>query len=605
LLFIGRLSQDKRGIGSIIGAVFLILILLSGYAFYALNFNVTRDYTEILQDMQQLDLERNKENIEFVIVSFNLNRLNLTINNIGSCQSHLIWLGIFNETVTPNIQDYYRINFYINPAETVTNVGNSSVDNFEGQKRVIQLVTELGNTFSYTYPPSENENTQIYDFVDNNSSDVDSSPNKGTHSFFPAMKAGPDGICDVLAEKDYTNLYIEHYVDSTSNVDNSADKGTHSNFNNQKFKDNNYDTLTEQNTGGGSGSFGSYSSSSYSTVSANQMYGSVFTSPSNAEDATLQSITWYGRTRTGSGNSKAVLVLASTKTIIAVSNPVSVSTTLQERTNIFSTPPTISANTNYILMMIFDVSTRFYYISGSANQGYLDTSNSYSSPTNPTDATNNNYQYRISATYNIPNNYELDLEEQFINVDYNCQLKELCIYTGALGSENLKVDVRSGSSWITIINALQPNAWNNVSVSSYLTSATFTIRFRGSVESRDSTQDNWQIDAVLVRTSVSPNCELDLEVQWTSVNFNEENEWLSIYCGTMGNETLLVDVRNGTEWINIIPNLSSGWNSVDVSPYLTSSTFTIRFKDGTEMGDVTPDSWEIDAAFLYVWTEGA
>jgi hypothetical protein len=458
-LFIGRLSQDKRGVGSIIGAVFLILILLSGYAFYALNFNVTRDYTEILQDMQQLDLERNKENIEFVIVSFNLNELNLTVNNIGSCQSHLIWLGIFNETVTPNTQDYYKINFYINPAETVPNVGNSSVDDFEGQKRVIQLVTELGNTFSYTYPPSEDENAQIYDFVDNNSSDVDSSPNKGTHSFFPAMKAGPDGICDVL---------------------------------------------TEANAGGGSGSFGytRVSETTYTTVSANYIYGSLFTSPADSEGTTIPSIIWYGRTSSGTGNAKAVLVLHSTLTIIAVSEAVSVSTTAQERTCTFSSPPTISANTEYVLMMIFSASTRFYYASGSTNQGHYDTSNSYTTPTNPTDAVHNNYKYCIRANYN--NNYNLDLE-----------------------------------------------------------------------------------------------------VQWTSVDFNEENKWLSIYCGKMGSETVHVDVRNGTKWINIIPNLSSGWNSVDVSSYLTLSTFTIRFKDGTEIGDVTPDSWEIDAAFLYVWTEGA
>ena len=409
--------------------------------------------------MQQLDLERNKENIEFVIVSFNLNELNLTVNNIGSCQSHLIWLGIFNETITPNTQDYYKINFYINPAETVSNVGNSSVDDFEGQKRVIQLVTELGNTFSYTYPPSEDENAQIYDFVDNNSSDVDSSPNKGTHSFFPAMKAGPDGICNVL---------------------------------------------TEAITGGGSGSFGytRVSEITYTTVSANYIYGSLFTSPADSEGTTISSIVWYGRTSSGTGNAKAVLVLHSTLAIIAVSEAVSVSTTAQERTCTFSSPPIISANTEYVLMMIFSASTRFYYASGSTNQGHYDMSNSYTTPTNPTDAMHNNYKYCIRANYN--NNYNLDLE-----------------------------------------------------------------------------------------------------VQWKSVNFNEKNEWLSIYCSTMGSETVNVDVRNGTEWINIIPNLSSGWNSVNVSPYLTSSTFTIRFKGGTEMGDVTPDSWEIDAAFLYVWTEGA
>jgi hypothetical protein len=35
---------------------------------------------------------------------------------------------------------------------------------------------------------------------------------------------------------------------------------------------------------------------------------------------------------------------------------------------------------------------------------------------------------------------------------------------------------------------------------------------------------------------------------------------------------------------------------------LTSSSFTIRFKGGTETDDANQDSWEIDATLLHVWT---
>ena len=103
----------------------------------------------------------------------------------------------------------------------------------------------------------------------------------------------------------------------------------------------------------------------------------------------------------------------------------------------------------------------------------------------------------VEVTYTI--NYKLDLEVQWINVNYADRLHYLCIKTGELSSEKLIVDVRNGSSWVTVINALQPNAWNNVSVSEYVNSPTFTIRFRGDNDVSDVAQDSWDIDAVLLR----------------------------------------------------------------------------------------------------------
>jgi len=95
-------------------------------------------------------------------------------------------------------------------------------------------------------------------------------------------------------------------------------------------------------------------------------------------------------------------------------------------------------------------------------------------------------------------NYELDLEEQWTNVSLANPNQELCIKTGSLGSEPLKVDVWSGGTWVNIINALNPNAWNNITISPYL-SSNFTIRFRGGIETSDAVQDSWAIDAVLLR----------------------------------------------------------------------------------------------------------
>ena len=97
----------------------------------------------------------------------------------------------------------------------------------------------------------------------------------------------------------------------------------------------------------------------------------------------------------------------------------------------------------------------------------------------------------------LPKWYELDLEAQFTDVSYSIENKTLCIFTGILGDEDLRVDSWNGSGWENIETSLSPNSWNNYTVS--LNSSTYTIRFKGSSETDDAIQDSWEIDAVLLR----------------------------------------------------------------------------------------------------------
>jgi len=96
-------------------------------------------------------------------------------------------------------------------------------------------------------------------------------------------------------------------------------------------------------------------------------------------------------------------------------------------------------------------------------------------------------------------NYELDLEEQWTNAQYNGTTEELAIYADVSGAtESLKVDVWHNNTWQNLFPNLV-NGWNNISVLSYLNGPTFTIRFKGSSESADGVQDSWRIDAVLLK----------------------------------------------------------------------------------------------------------
>ncbi len=209
----------------------------------------------------------------------------------------------------------------------------------------------------------------------------------------------------------------------------------------------------------------------------------------------------------------------------------------------------------------------------------------------------------ITKEVQSSDNYELDLEVQWTDLPHSLPNEELSIYGGSMGDEDILVDVWTGSDWETVFTDLSPG-WNNVSITDWLTSSTFTIRFRDGTEVGDASQDTWEIDVALIHVwnVQGDSYELDLEVQFTNVDYDETYEELCIYGGVMGSEDIMVDVWTGSEWVNLFADLNSGWNNVTVSSYLTSETFTIRFKGGDEINDLIQDFWAIDATLLHIWS---
>ncbi|MEM3874495.1 MAG: hypothetical protein QXU45_05120 [Candidatus Bathyarchaeia archaeon] len=285
----------------------------------------------------------------------------------------------------------------------------------------------------------------------------------------------------------------EDFVDQQSDVDGSTDIGTHSNFNDLKSKDNSYDILTEANTGGIFGKTAG-SGTNYISISANRMYLGVYPCSVSGYVTRVQ---FYGRGAVG-GYVKAIIT-DSGGNILAngVSDPTSFPNSVNTYTCIWSdNKPYVSAGNTYWIGIIASVSGRLYYDSTTGGNSRIDSTNNYANPTSPTDAVSGTYQWRLMLAIVV--NYQLDLEVQWTNVNYTRKNEQLCIYAGILNSENLRVDVWTGSSWAPLINALNMG-WNNVSVSDYLVSDTFTIRFKDA-EAPDATQSSWQIDCVLLHT---------------------------------------------------------------------------------------------------------
>ena len=169
---------------------------------------------------------------------------------------------------------------------------------------------------------------------------------------------------------------------------------------------------------------------------------------------------------------------------------------------------------------------------------------------------------------------------------------------------DLKLDYYDGSNYdfIANIGGGTKNTWLHytaiITDSQYFKS-NFRIRFYSNLNK----ENVWVDDVLITKKIPGVNYVLDLEAQWTNVNYQLQNEELCIFTGLLGNETLMVDAWNGGGWVTIInPLLSSQWNNVSVTNWLTSPTFTIRYRDGTPTNDLTRNSWNIDAALLHLWT---
>jgi hypothetical protein len=151
----GKPKRAKQGVGTIIGAAFIVMILLSGFAFYSLIQNNIEGYNKSASEVNASEWNRSREKLTVVSVRItNSNNLNITVENSGHVSSRLLWFGLFNESTTPEGQWFESLSEQLEPAETKNIISDFVVA--KDQKYVIQLATEAGNTYECKfYPASE------------------------------------------------------------------------------------------------------------------------------------------------------------------------------------------------------------------------------------------------------------------------------------------------------------------------------------------------------------------------------------------------------------------------------------------------------------------
>lgn len=300
---------------------------------------------------------------------------------------------------------------------------------------------------------------------------------------------------DYHAYMNVTYTAEEDYVDQISDLHDPSDTGTHSDFQEERDKDGTYDTLTEADTGSDSLLLdcddydGLYSSSEWTLTgtspylstanyptdiietNTDNSYEGYFTFANVTKNYGLYSmnITARGYALDGVGGEHCYFYWGHNGSYYSGGD-------FQFENSLGYKTVTITGE-KFTAEEINNIQGYFLYDSVGGKDWVLV-----------------DYVY-LGVTQDA--NYDLDLEVAWNQVEYSQDNEELCIFGGTQGAEALRVDVWSGS-WVNVFTDIAAG-WNNVSVSSYLTSSTFEIRFTDT--SNDSTlADTWQVEAVLLHT---------------------------------------------------------------------------------------------------------
>ena len=443
--------MKHKGVGSVIGIAFLLLIVSTGYSYYTIRNRAASRYISIETDMQERMIKASNEKLMILSVEITpTNGLNLTIKNTGNVLSTLSWIGV--ENLSKNNIRYYRIDKQLSPKNTETDITNSSISVDQDKEYIIQIMTTYGNQFYFEYPQidvSDGAYGSMGSYYSGYSVvDFHTATQMGTNSLFGAMKAGPDGLTNILTEEN-----IEGSQVNITLIDNESFEGSwppwgwsESGRWNRESEQVLDGTFSADFDGSRWGASGNLESPSLNCADVKFIYVDFWYFDNNLDpgDFTLEyynGISWNYITDLG------------TETEDVWNNYQQNISDPQYFTPYFKIRWVISS-------------------AGNGEKAFIDLVNVFQS--------------------SIAQSTDLDLEVLWSDLP-SMNNEFLMIYGGTQSSDDLRVDVWNGNIWVNLFSDVQ-TGWNSVNVSSYLTGATFNIRFTNSAT--DVTQDSWEIDSL-------------------------------------------------------------------------------------------------------------
>jgi len=155
----GKSLRYRKAVGSIIGGTFILLILLSGYAFYVFSNRAINAHQQVLSNMREYDIDRSQEDLfrDYpILIAPDNNTLRIDIRNNGPKTINIMSIGILDKTVNPFKQIFNSsYNIYLASGDRAS-VFVYNIDGYRWEtvpsSYIIQFVTSRGNVFDSEYP---------------------------------------------------------------------------------------------------------------------------------------------------------------------------------------------------------------------------------------------------------------------------------------------------------------------------------------------------------------------------------------------------------------------------------------------------------------------
>ncbi len=120
-------NKQKKGISTIIAAIFMVAMLVVGLNVMTYVSNSQNNLAQVQAQKNQKATERISEQLQFTGVTVPNNKFNITLYNTGSLPVHLVRMWVTNNTA-PNWHQSWDLtsnNYYLNPRNSTRNIGQS------------------------------------------------------------------------------------------------------------------------------------------------------------------------------------------------------------------------------------------------------------------------------------------------------------------------------------------------------------------------------------------------------------------------------------------------------------------------------------------------
>lgn len=154
----------RRGISSVVGAVFAVIALATTVGYITYSMNVLDNYNQSVLARNQQGADIIKEKFQVSSVTLVNNKLNITVVNTGSLPVNFtkIWITNKSSTTTAWVKSYTPVNNLAAPGNTLTNIGQG-VNTWLNTNYPyhVKLVTSRGNTNEFDVTSAGNSNLDI------------------------------------------------------------------------------------------------------------------------------------------------------------------------------------------------------------------------------------------------------------------------------------------------------------------------------------------------------------------------------------------------------------------------------------------------------------